>query len=127
MADLIGSRQELLAHLILREKVFDSYPAVRQALGAVAKQHCTATPLFREELYEPPERLESAALMQSALAKFLEGEKERRSAVEALDDALRKRARSSESDVEHFGYHTLVYREDWGGDSEADIPDASAR
>ena len=53
----------------------------------------------------------SALLMQSALAKFIAGEKERQPDADALDDALRKTAQSPEVNVEHFGYHALVRRE----------------
>jgi hypothetical protein len=110
IANLFGSRQEFFAHLVLRERVFESYPAIRQTLDDVAKWSYAATPLFRERPGERAGRRESAALIQSALAKFMAGEKERQSDADALDDAVRKAAQSPEIDVEHFGYHALVRR-----------------
>jgi hypothetical protein len=52
-----------------------------------------------------------ALLVRSAVVNLIAGEKAHLPAANTLEDALRQMAKSSETDVRHFGYHTLVARE----------------
>ena len=111
IANLLESREELLAALILREKAFAPNPKVQRALAEVARRAYSAPTRVRAQRGDGVQPRQNALKVRSVLAQFIMTEKDRAAAANAVHDALKKQAQSDDVENAHFGYSWYVNRE----------------
>jgi hypothetical protein len=110
-AKLLGSRQELVATIATRDRVFDADPSVVATLREIAAHAYASPKTSRLEREDYVLRNRAARQLSASLETFIRSENDRRSVVDHLHDALRdKTLYWAESDM-HPSYQWYVARE----------------
>jgi hypothetical protein len=89
--DLLGSREELIAHLALKQHVFDANPDLKAALLAVASSNAVATQTPRREQRDLLRAREASSAMEQAIRSMIQADLSDTSLMEAVEAARLKR------------------------------------
>lgn len=110
-AEMLWSREELLAVLVLREGVFDRWPDLKADLKAVATRSYIAPTTPRAETEDivvlDALRQQTAAMIEQLVASELE----RIALTDGVHDVLRRQVLSWADPATHPGYHFCVAHE----------------
>ena len=111
LARLLGSRQELLAAMIVRENAFAGHAEVMQALLTAARMHYIAPRSPRPERGDALRPRRTALDAGSALVELVAGEAQCAAAAKAVHDAVRHQVHHWPVDAPHPGYQWCVNTE----------------
>lgn len=113
-AELLWSREELLAALVVREGVLKVYPQLEARLMEVAQRSYAAPRSPRPEREDGVLKRKVASETSAALERLLAAERERLPVNEAAHEALRQQALAWLDPATHPGYHWCVASEPRG-------------
>ncbi len=111
IAQMLRSREELLAALVLRDGIFDRWPEVLEQLRAVALQCYAAPSSPRKETENLVVKDQLKSNTASALEQLIASERARSAVADEVHDALQQESLSWIDRTTHPGYHLGVAHE----------------
>lgn len=113
-AELLWSREELLAALIVRDEVLKPHPELEALLMAIAERAYASPRSPRPERGDGIQKHKVAQQVTDALERLLATERERIAITETVQDAMRQQALAWADPASHPGYQWCVGHEPRG-------------
>ena len=110
-AQLLDSREEMLASLITRESIFDSDPSVVDALVTAAARGYSAPRTPRQERGDPIRQLNRTKDLSKALSALIQAERNHAKLTADFHEAMRNLVRGGRVSLSDAGYHWSFERE----------------
>ena len=108
LSQVLGSREELVAHLLLDQQISQSYPELCKALSTAAKRVYAAPSTTRPYKGDAKMRRELADASDAALTALIKSESDHIALSDGAHSALRAYARQEDGFCASLGYQWWV-------------------